>query len=116
MTALGLAPKPPRTRLHVLPGATPRRIAVERLQEDPLPAHTANWVQVQTMTVPASVVQADPGGAPEDAFALRKSAQNTARWPLAWSIPIDGKSLIRYPLGGRHCRKTSHPCVSLPRL
>jgi len=54
VTNLGLAPKPPRARLHVLAG-TPRVIAVEVLTEDPLPAHTASWAQVQTMTVPAEV-------------------------------------------------------------
>jgi hypothetical protein len=54
VTALGLAPKPPRARLHVLAGS-PRVIAVERLTEDPLPAHTASWAQVQTMKVPAEV-------------------------------------------------------------
>ena len=54
VTQLGLAPKPPRARLHVTAGS-PRTIAVEVLTEDPLPAHTANWTQVQTMTVPAEV-------------------------------------------------------------
>jgi prepilin-type N-terminal cleavage/methylation domain-containing protein len=54
VTALGLAPKPPRTRLHVIAGS-PRTIAVERLTEDPLPAHTASWAQVQSMQVPAEV-------------------------------------------------------------
>jgi prepilin-type N-terminal cleavage/methylation domain-containing protein len=49
--ALGLVPAP-RTRLHVLAGVTPRRIAVERLQEDPLPAHSASWIQVQIMSIP----------------------------------------------------------------
>ena len=56
VTNLGLAPKPPRTRLHVLAGATPRRIAVEKLVEDPQPLHTASWVNVQTMTVPSANV------------------------------------------------------------
>jgi hypothetical protein len=56
VTNLGLAPKPPRTRLHILAGATPRRIAVEKLVEDPLPLHTASWVNVQTMTLPSSNV------------------------------------------------------------
>ena len=54
VTNLGLAPKPPRTRLHVT-NTSPRKIAVERLQEDALPLHTANWVQVQQMTVPTEV-------------------------------------------------------------
>lgn len=51
VTGLGLAPRPPRARLHVIAG-TPRVIAVERLQEDPLPQHTASWVRVQSMTLP----------------------------------------------------------------
>jgi prepilin-type N-terminal cleavage/methylation domain-containing protein len=54
VTNLGLAPKPPRARLHVIAG-TPRKIAIERLQEDPLPQHTASWVQVQAFTVPSAV-------------------------------------------------------------
>jgi prepilin-type N-terminal cleavage/methylation domain-containing protein len=54
VTALGLAPKPPRARLHVVAGS-PRVIAVEVLVEDPLPAHTATWAQVQTMMVPSEV-------------------------------------------------------------
>ena len=54
VTNLGLAPRPPRARLHVTAGS-PRTIAVEVLTEDPLPAHTATWAQVQTMTVPAEV-------------------------------------------------------------
>ena len=56
VTNLGLAPKPPRTRLHVLAGASPRVIAVEKLVEDPVPLHTASWVSVQTMKVPSSNV------------------------------------------------------------
>jgi prepilin-type N-terminal cleavage/methylation domain-containing protein len=44
----------PRTRLHVLAG-TPRKIAVERLQEDPLPASTAQWFTVQLLTLPTQV-------------------------------------------------------------
>ncbi|HTJ44574.1 MAG TPA: prepilin-type N-terminal cleavage/methylation domain-containing protein [Kofleriaceae bacterium] len=54
VTNLGLAPKPPRTRLHVL-ATTPRKIAVERLQEDALPLHSANWIQIQSMTIPTEV-------------------------------------------------------------
>jgi prepilin-type N-terminal cleavage/methylation domain-containing protein len=45
-----------RSRLHVLPASgNIRQIVVERLQEDPSPALTAKWIQVASLTVPASV-------------------------------------------------------------
>ena len=45
---------------------------------------------------------------------LRKSAQKTASRPVSSSMPMDGKSFIRYPFGGRHWRNTGQSGISLP--
>src|SRR3990172_38507 len=44
---------------------------------------------------------------------LRKSDQYTASRPVSASIPIAGKSFIRYPFGGRHCRNSGQSLISL---
>jgi len=45
---------------------------------------------------------------------LRKSDQYTASFPVVASMPMDGKSFIRYPFGGRHCRNSGQSGIALP--